>query len=125
MGMDYQHISAYLIGNATRDGEVKQAKKEEGNLYGDFTVAVRNRKDETTFFPVRCFGKLAESVTNIVKGTKVFVDGDLEISSFEGEDGGRRTRFRVLANTYRILAKGRRDAGVTSRDREHEVPAQE
>jgi single-strand DNA-binding protein len=123
MGMDYQHISAYLIGNATKDGEVKQAKGS-GKAYGDFTLAVRNRRDETTFFPVRCFGKLAESVTNIVKGTKVFVDGDLEIATYEGEDGGKRTRFRVLANTYRILGKGRRDAGDTESDRENEVSAQ-
>jgi single-strand DNA-binding protein len=124
MGMDYQRVSAYLIGNATRDGEVKQAK-ESGKAYGDFDLAVRNRNEETTYYPVRCFGKLAESVTNIVKGTKVFVDGDLEISTFEGEDGGKRTRFRVLANTYRILGKGRRRAGDTKSDREDRVPAQE
>lgn len=109
MEMDYQRISAYLIGNATKDGEVKQAK-ESGKPYGDFDLAVRNRREETTYFPVRCFGKLAESVANIEKGTKVFVDGELEISTFEGDDGQKRKSFRVLANTYRILAKGRRSA---------------
>ena len=81
--LDYQKITVNLIGNATRDGEVKEAK-ESGNRYGDFRLAVRNRNDETTFFPVRCFGKLAESVSNIKKGTKFFVEGELEISSFEG-----------------------------------------
>ena len=96
-----------LIGNATRDGEVKKAK-ESGNPYGDFRLAVRNRKDETTFFPVRCFGKLAESVSNIKKGTKLFVDGELEISSFDGDDGNKRMTFKVIAGTYRILTNGRR-----------------
>jgi single-stranded DNA-binding protein len=71
---------------------------------------VRNRKDETTFFPVRCFGKLAESVSNIKKGAKLFVDGELEISSFEGDDGNKRMTFKVIAGTYRILGNGRRDA---------------
>ena len=105
--MDYERIAVFLIGNATRDGEVKEAKAEGGQQYGDFRLAVRDRKDETTYFPIRCFGKLAESVVNIKKGARVFVDGDLEISSFEGEEGERRMTFRAIANTYRILGSGR------------------
>lgn len=97
-----------MIGNATRDAEVKQAR-ESGNHYGDFRIAVRNRDDETVFFPVRCFGKLADSVKNIKKGSKLFVVGDLEISSFEGDDGNKRMAFKVIADTYRILENGRRD----------------
>ena len=68
---------------------------------------MRDRNNETTYFPVRCFGKLAESVTNIKKGTKLFVDGDLEISAFTGDEGGKRMAFKVVANTYRILGSGR------------------
>lgn len=68
---------------------------------------MRNRKEETNYFPIRCFGKLAESVTGIKKGTKLFVAGELEISSFTGEEGGKRMFFRVVADTYRILAGGR------------------
>lgn len=105
--MDYQNISVCLIGNATKDAEVKAAK-ESGNLYGDFTVAVRDQKQETHFFPIRCFGKLAESVTYIKKGAKLFVQGELEMRSFEGAEGGKRMTFRVVANTYRILGNGRR-----------------
>ncbi len=107
--MDYQKITVNLIGNATRDGEVKEAK-ESGNAYGDFHLAVRNRNDETTFFPVRCFGKLAKSVTNIEKGTKLFVAGELEIGSFAGDDGEKRMTFKVIADTYRILDNGRSTA---------------
>jgi len=43
---------------------------------------VRDRNGETVFFPVRCFGKLAESVVNVRRGSKLFVDGDLEISAY-------------------------------------------
>ena len=43
----------------------------------------------------------------IKKGTKVFVDGELEISSFTDDDGQKRMTFRVVAGTYRIL-NGRR-----------------
>lgn len=69
---------------------------------------MRDRNGETNFFPVRCFGKLAESVTNIKKGTKLFVAGELETSSFTGDEGGKRMTFRVVADTYRILSGGKR-----------------
>jgi single-strand DNA-binding protein len=105
--MDYQKMTVVLIGNATQDAEVKAAK-ESGKVYGDFRLAVRNRQGDTNFFPIRCFGKLAESITNIKKGAKLFVEGDLEISSFEGAEGGKRMTFRVVANTYRILGSGHR-----------------
>ena len=109
MLVDYQKISAFLIGNATHDAEIKLARDSE-NRYGDFRLAVRNRAGETQFFPVRCFGKLVEGLAGIKKGTKVFVDGELEIASFDGEDGNKRVTFRVLANTYRILANGRKSS---------------
>ena len=105
--MDYQKITAFLIGNVTQDAEIKLARDSE-HRYGDFRLAVRNRAGETQFFPVRCFGRLAEGLTGIKKGTKVFVDGELEIASFDSEDGNRRMTFRILANTYRILASGHR-----------------
>jgi single-strand DNA-binding protein len=105
--VDYQRITVSLIGNVTQDAEVKQAQ-ESGKVYGDFRLAVRNRQGETHYYPVRCFGKLAESVIHLKKGARVFVDGELEISSFEGVEGGKRMTFRVVANTYRILDNGRR-----------------
>ena len=106
--MDYQHMAVFLIGNATQDAQVKQAKGG-GQPYADFRLAVRNRAGETSYFPIRCFGKLAASVTAIKKGTKLFVAGDLELSSFTGDEGGKRMMFRVLADTYRLLDGGRRE----------------
>jgi single-stranded DNA-binding protein len=107
MQMDYQKITTFLIGNAVADAEVKLARDSE-HRYGDFRLAVRNRSGETTYFPVRCFGKLAAGLVGIMKGTQVFVDGELEVSSFDGEDGNKRMTFRVVANTFRILSGGRK-----------------
>ena len=55
-------------------------------------------------------GTLSVSVSNIQKGTKLFVVGELEISSFDGDDGNKRMTFKVIADTYRILGNGRRHA---------------
>jgi single stranded DNA-binding protein len=115
--MDFQRISVSLLGNATKDAAVKAAR-ESGHIYGDFTVAVKDRQTkETHYFPVRCFGKLAESVRNIRKGAKVFVDGELELGAFAGEDGKKQMTFRVLANAYRLFGNKRPAEG-------DEVPAE-
>jgi single-stranded DNA-binding protein len=104
--MDYQRITASLIGNATRDAEIKLAHDSE-HRYGDFRMAVRNHTGETMYFPVRCFGKMAEGISHIKRGTQLFVQGDLEIASFAGSDGDKRMTFRVVASAYRILGPRR------------------
>ena len=71
---------------------------------------MRDRNGETNYFPIRCFGKLAEGATAIKKGTRLFVEGELEISAFTGDEGEKRMTFRVVANTYRILGNGRHTA---------------
>ena len=81
---------------------------------------MRDRNGETNFFPIRCFGKLAESETNIKKGTKLFVSGELEISSFTGDEGGKRMTFRIVADTYRILGNGRR-----AQEEEERLPSED
>jgi single-strand DNA-binding protein len=109
--MDYQRISAVLLGNATQDAALKTAKAS-GHSYADFRLGVRNRQGNPTFFPIRSFGKLAEGAPGIKKGAKVLVDGELEISSFAGDEGGKRMMFRVLATTYRLLGNGRQTAAA-------------
>jgi single-stranded DNA-binding protein len=107
MYMDYQRINVCLIGNAIQDAVLKQAK-ESGHAYGDFRLAVRDREGKTHYFPIRCFGKLGQGVSDIKKGTKVFVDGELEMSAFTGEEGTKQMAFCVIAETYRILTQGRK-----------------
>lgn len=100
--MDYQLIKVYLIGNATRDAAVKTAQ-ESSKKYGDFSLSVSNRDGEPTYYPVRCFGKLAEHVEKIKKGVRLFVEGEVEISTYASEDDQKRMGFRVLCRTYRFL----------------------
>jgi single stranded DNA-binding protein len=96
--MDYQRI--IIIGNATKGAEVQQPKGKAAYAY--FTVAVSQTKDQKTFFPIRVFGKLAETCDNIKKGVKVLVEGRLDISEY-ADKGRQETRtFRILADTYRL-----------------------
>jgi len=88
--MDYQRV--ILLGNATDQAEVKEAKN--GKPYALFTVAVGKGKDESIFFPVTLFGESAPLAGEMLsKGTRVLVEGTLEFD----RDGGRP---RVLARTF-------------------------
>ena len=98
--MDYTKL--IIVGNLTRDAEVKQAKESEAR-YADFTVAVSRNKDEKCFFPVRAFGKLGESCNILKKGDRVLVEGEFEVSQYADENGDRRMTYRVVADTYRKL----------------------
>ena len=72
---DYQKI--IIVGNVSKDAEVKQS---EGKVpHADFTLGVTRTKDQSTFFPIRAFGKLAETCENVQKSVKVLVDGKLDI----------------------------------------------
>lgn len=97
--MDYHKI--ILVGNTTKDTEVRQSEGKAA--YADFTLAVSRTKEQTTFFPVRVFGKLAETCEMVKKGAKVLVEGKLDIDEYTTEEGGKRISFRILADTYRLL----------------------
>ena len=48
--------------------------------HADFTVAVSRTKDQATFFPIRVFGKLAETCVKVKTGVTGWVDGKLDLS---------------------------------------------
>ena len=60
-------------------------------------------QDQTTFFPVRVFAKLAEASQNVKNGVELLVDGSLDISEYTDNEGQKRMSFRVLADAYRLL----------------------
>jgi single-strand DNA-binding protein len=90
-----------IVGNMTRDPEMKLLNS--GQACTKFSVAV-TRKDKqgnesVSFFDVTTFGSLAENAMNSLhKGNRVFVSGRLEQSSWETEQGEKRSRIEILAD---------------------------
>lgn len=86
--MNYQKV--IVAGNATADAERRSSKKGDVT-YTTFSVAVSDRKDNRTFFPVTVFGKYGEAVAeHITKSRQVLVEGRIEVA-----DNGR---FNVVAD---------------------------
>ena len=53
---------------------------------------------------MKVFGNQAEMLANhLAKGRRVGIDGRLDWSSWEAQDGGKRSKVEVIANTVQFL----------------------
>ena len=86
-----------LTGNLTRDLEVKYSKS--GMAFGDSAIAV-NDKEKAIFVNFRIFGKYAETMSEYLKkGTKVLIQGKLDISEYQGN-----FYTKILVNSVELLS---------------------
>lgn len=99
-----------IIGNVGRDPE--QRYTQSGTMTVNFSVAVNNRRrmpdgssqDETEWFRVTTFGRLAEICQQYVaKGNQIYVDGRLRIDRWTGQDGQPRTTADVVASDVQFI----------------------
>lgn len=105
----------FLIGNCTRDPEVRYTPK--GTPVAEIGLAVnRNYKtedgqnrEEVTFVDVVCWNKQATVAGQYLqKGQPVFIEGRFQLDSWEDKQTGqKRSRLRVVADNLQLL--GSRD----------------
>lgn len=92
-----------IMGNLARDPEVRYTKS--GKAVATFTVAASNTyidsnnetKEQTAFINCVAWGKLGESVGNLRKGNRCFVEGRLQTRSYETQDGQKKYVTEVVA----------------------------
>lgn len=108
-----------LIGNLTRDPEVRQIPG--GQVVATFGVATNFRwKDQSgqlqnkaEFHNIVAWRKLADICGQYLrKGGKVFVEGRIQTRDWEGEDGVKRYRTEIIAENMIMLDR----KGDTSSD---------
>jgi single-strand DNA-binding protein len=106
-----------LVGRLTRDPELKHLPS--GTAVLEMGLAVNGRKqdqggqwvDKPNFFDVKVFGNQAEMLAqHLAKGRRIGVDGRLDWSSWESQDGGKRSKVEVIAQSVQFL-DSRGDAG--------------
>lgn len=96
-----------VIGNLTRDPELRYTPN--GQAVASFAVATNRRWQDQQgnwvdadpeYHDVVVWAKLAEGVNRTLKkGDRVFVTGRSQTQSWEGQDGNRRTRTEIVADT--------------------------
>jgi single-strand DNA-binding protein len=117
-----------LVGNLTRDPELKQLPS--GTSVCSLRIAVNTRrKDETgqwadkpNYFSVSVYGNQAESCSQYLsKGRPVAIDGRLEWREWQGQDGAKRESVEVVADSVQFL--GSRGDAAAGGDAPQFVPA--
>lgn len=105
-----------LIGNLTKNPEVRYTPS--GTPVTSFGLAVNRRfrqgsdlKEEVCYVDIVVFGKQAENCGQYLsKGNGVIVDGRLQQRRWETEEGQKRSKHEVVAQTVTFLPK-RQDSG--------------
>jgi single-strand DNA-binding protein len=69
-----------------------------------YTTGEGERKEETEWFSVVAWGKLAEQCNQfLTKGRLVYVEGRLRMRVWEGQDGQKRARNEIIADRVKFL----------------------
>jgi single-strand DNA-binding protein len=99
-----------IVGRLTRDPEL--AHLPSGTAVLKLGVAVNGRQkdeggnwiDKPNFFDVKVFGNQADALNNhLSKGRRVGVDGRLDWSSWEAQDGTKRSKVEIVAQSVQFL----------------------
>ncbi len=100
-----------LIGNVGREPEMTYTPS--GSAVTKFSLATSRRwkdkstgeqKDETTWFNIVAWEKLAEICSQYVhKGSKIYVEGRFVFREYTDKDGVQRRAFDVVINEMEML----------------------
>jgi len=100
-----------LIGNVTRDPEVKFTPK--GTAVAEVGLAINRvytpeggeRREETTFVDITFWGRQAEIVGEYAKkGKPIYVEGRLQLDTWDDKQSGqKRSKLRVVGEGLQLL----------------------
>lgn len=99
-----------LVGNLTRDPELRYL--QSGMAVTDIGLAVNDRRktpngewvEETTFVDVTLWGRTAEVASEYLsKGSSALVEGRLKMDTWQGQDGQKRSKLKVVGEKMQML----------------------
>ena len=98
------------VGRLTRDPELRHLPSGSAVLQMGLAVNGRQRddagnwSDKPNFFDVKVFGNQAEMLAqHLSKGRRVGIDGRLDWSSWEAQDGSKRSKVEIVAFQIQFL----------------------
>jgi single-strand DNA-binding protein len=108
-----------IEGRATQDPTLKKTKT--GKSVCGFSLAVNHySKDESepkvSFIDVEAWDKLAEICSgNVTKGRRLMVVGSLRQDRWEGQDGKKQSRIKIVGKEVRFLETLKKQEGEPAR----------
>lgn len=101
----------FLLGNLTRDPEVRYTPK--GSAVADIGIAVNRqytldngeKREEVTFVDVTLWGRQAEVAGEYLKkGRSVFIEGRLQLDTWDDKTSGqKRSKLKVIGEMMQML----------------------
>ena len=91
------------IGNITRNLELKYTTTNKAILETNIAIK-RGFTDETDFINIQVWGKQAENLAKYCgKGSKIAIEGELRVDSFDGRDGKKVYKTYIYVNSVEFL----------------------
>ena len=100
----------FLMGNLTRDPELRYTPN--GTAVADIGLAVNRRRrgqdgetrEETLFVDITAWARTAEVISEYLrKGSPIFIEGRLQLDTWEAQDGSKRSKMRVVVESFEFL----------------------
>jgi len=104
----------FLIGNLTKDPTLRYTPG--GAAVADLRLAISStflnkageRKEEVCYIDIVTWGRQAETAAEyLTKGSPIFVEGRLQLDSWETGEGDKRSKIRVSASRIQFLGRGK------------------
>jgi len=101
-----------LAGNITRDPQVRYTPN--GTAVADFGVAINRQwkgqdgqtKEEVCFIDVQAWSRTGEIITDhLGKGDPILIEGRLQMHSWQGQDGQKRTKHVVVVESFQFIGR--------------------
>ena len=115
------------IGRIATEIEIRYTK--DGTAVANFSLALDNYGDKTSFVDVTCWRKLAENVAEYMeKGRQIGVSGGLVQDKWENKQGEKRSKIKVNAKNVKFLSynsenkQGGQSGEQKQEDKDIEVP---
>jgi single-strand DNA-binding protein len=108
-----------VVGRLTRDPELRHLPS--GTPVLEMGVAVNGRQqddagnwvDKPNFFDVKVFGNQAEMLSqHLAKGRRIGIDGRLDWRSWEAQDGTKRSKVDIVAQSVQFLDSRQESEGA-------------
>jgi len=110
-----------LVGNITRDPALTYLPSQTAVV--DFGLAINRKwkdqggveKQEVCFIDCQAFGKPAETINKYCKkGAALLVDGRLKFEQWDGKDGSKHSKHRVIVEAFQFIGSKTENGGEQS-----------
>ncbi len=102
-----------LLGNLTRDPQLSYTPSQTAVVEIGLAVNRKFKKqdgsqgEEVCFVDCQMYGKRAEVINKYCKkGNPLLIEGRLKFDSWQGQDGSKRSKLRVMVENFEFIGGG-------------------